>query len=161
LKELTLPGETHAVLHRLIHALEAIDEQAQAADRVVRQRAATDPIAQALQGLDGIGPVVALTLHAEIGAIDRFAHWPQLACYAGLVPRVDSSGGRTRLGPITRDGSPWLRWALVEAAIHAMKRADATGRWARRLAMRKGVLKARVALARALCKDVMQVWRNA
>jgi hypothetical protein len=53
-----------------------------------------------------------------------------------------------------------LRWAQVEIAMHAMKRSDATGRWARRLAIRKGVKTARVALARRLCDDIVQVWRD-
>jgi transposase len=161
LQRVRLEGETQAVRQRLIHALEAIDTEATAADAVVRAKAAADPIAQALQGLTGIGPVVALTLRAEIGAIERFADWTRLASYAGLVPRVDASAGRVRRGPITRAGSPWLRWALVEAAIHAMKRTDATGRWARRLAVRTGILKARVALARQLCRDVVRVWPTA
>ena len=161
LKQQRLAGETDAVLRRLIHALEAIDDEATAADAVVRAHAAADPIAHALQTLAGIGPVVALTLRAEIGAIDRFPDWTRLASYAGLVPRVEASAGRIRTGPITRAGSPWLRWALVEAAIHAMKRPDATGKWARRLALRKGILKARVALARQLCKDVVRVWPTA
>ncbi len=87
---------------------------AQAADAEVRQRAAADPIAGALTELVRIGPVMALTIRAEIGDIARFRVGPALACYAGLVPRVDSSGDRVYHGRITRDGSPWLRWALVE-----------------------------------------------
>lgn len=158
LKQVELGGETQAVLRRLITALEAIDAEATAADAVVRARAQGDRIATALQTLDGIGPVVALTVRAEIGTIERFAHWTKLASYAGLVPRVEASAGHVRYGTITRDGSPWLRWALVEAAIHAMNRRDPTGKWARRLAHRKGMLKARVALARHLCRDVVRVW---
>jgi transposase len=158
LKQVTLAGETHQVLHRLIQALEAIDGEAVAADAAVRRHAAGDAIARGLQRLEGVGPVLALTLRAEIGAIERFPHWSQLASYAGLVPRIEMSAGHTWRGPITREGSPWLRWALVEAAIHALKRPDATGKWARRLALRKGIQKARVALARQLCKDVVRVW---
>ena len=161
LKERDLGGETQAVLQRLIHALEAIDEEATAADVVVRARAAADPIAQALQTLDGIGPVVALTVRAEIGVIDRVRHWRNLASYAGLVPRIEASAGHVRTGPITCEGSPWLRWALVEAAIHAMQRQDKTGKWARRLVTRNGICKTRVALARQRCYDVMQRWPKA
>ena len=51
--------------------------------------------------------------------------------------------------------------ALVEVAMHAMKRNDDPGRRARRIAIRKGVLKARVALARMLCEDVVRVWPRA
>ena len=107
-----------------------------------------------------LGPVLALTLRAEIGSITRFHRWPQLASYAGLVNAIDASAQRIRCGPITRRGSPWLRWALVEAAIHAMRRPDRTGRWARRLAGRISICPARVALARVLCRDVVRVWRT-
>lgn len=155
-----LPGASGVALQRLTRALRAVDAEARAAQAEVEARAATDPIAGALATLVGIGPVVALTLRAEIGTIRRFPRWSALACYAGLVNGVDASAGRVRYGPITRQGSPWLRWALVEAAIHAMKRPDATGRWARRLAGRISICPARVALARVLCRDVVRVWRT-
>jgi transposase len=107
----------------------------------------------------GIGPVLAVTIRAEVGAISRFRRGgPELASYAGLVPSVDASADRMRSGRITREGSPWLRWALVEAAVHAIHRADDLGRWARRLAVRKGGYIARVALARRLCDNIVAVW---
>jgi transposase len=124
----------------------------------VTARAASDPVAVALDAMTGIGAVLAVTIRAEIGDITRFRRGAQLASYAGLVPRVDASASRYYTGRITREGSPWLRWALVEAARHAIRRADATGAWARRLAMRKGAMKARVALARVLCDDVVARW---
>jgi len=160
LEQQRLPGASGVALQRLTRALRAVDAEARAAQADVEARAATDPIAVALARLVGIGPVVALTLRAEIGTIRRFPRWPALACYAGLVNGIDASAGRVRYGPITRQGSPWLRWALVEAAIHAMKRPDATGRWARRLAGRISICPARVALARVLCRDVVRVWRT-
>ena len=129
-----------------------------AADGPVRAQAAADPIAGVLDGLVGIGPVIALTLRAEIGDIARFPRGPQLASYAGIVPRVSRSAGRGYSGRITRDGAPWVRWALVEAARHAVKRQDAVGGWARRLARRIGWQKARVALARRLCDEIVRVW---
>jgi transposase len=106
----------------------------------------------------GIGPVLALTIRAEVGDITRFARGADLASYAGLVPRVDASANRYWSGRITREGSPWLRWALIEAAMHAIRRPDHIGRWARQLAMRKGQCKARVALARRLCDEIVHVW---
>jgi transposase len=153
-----LPPEADRTLRRLERLYRAIHADAQAADAEVRQRAAADPIAVALSSLVGIGPVMALTIRAEIGEVARFTRGAALACYAGLVPRIDSSAGRLYRGRITRDGSPWLRWALVEMARHAIKRPDAVGRWARRLAMRKGLYKARVALARVLCDQVVTTW---
>jgi transposase len=153
-----LPADAERTLRRLERLYRAIHADAQLADAEVRHRAAGDAIAGALDGLVGIGPVMALTVRAEIGDITRFTRGAALACYAGLVPRVDSSADRVYRGRITRDGSPWLRWALVEMARHAIKRQDAVGRWARRLAVRKGLHKARVALARVLCDQVLTTW---
>jgi transposase len=121
----------------------------------------TDPIVDALQTIAGMGPVLGLTWRAEIGAITRFPDGPHLASFAGWCPPLDISANHTWYGRITRKGSPWIRWALVEVAMHAMKRNDDTGRRARRIAIRKGVLKARVALARMLCEDVVRVWARA
>ena len=106
-------------------------EEAQHADARVGARAAADAIACGLTRLRGVGPVLGLTLHAEIGTIERFAHGAALASYAGLVPGVSASGATVRYGRITRDGSPWLRWALVEdrdACDEA--RGRQCGRWA-------------------------------
>lgn len=153
-----LPGAADGTLRRLERLYRAVHVEAQAADADVRHRAALDPIAQTLDGLVGIGPVMALTVRAEIGDIARFTRGAGLACYAGLVPRVESSADRIYHGRITRDGSPWLRWALVEMARHAIRRPDKVGRWARRLAVRKGLYKARVALARVLCDEIVTTW---
>jgi transposase len=155
-----LRGAADEVLRQLERLLHVVHAELQAADARVQACAAADPIACGLTRLRGVGPVLGLTLHAEIGTIARFPHGAALASYAGLVPGVYASGETVRHGGITRDGAPWLRWALVEVAMHAMKRSDQTGRWARRLAIRKGIKKARVALARRLCDDIVQVWRD-
>jgi transposase len=154
----SLPPDADRTLRRLERLYRAIHVDAEAADAEVRHRAAADPIAMALTEWVGIGPVMGLTIRAEIGDIARFARGAALACYAGLVPRIDSSADRLYRGRITRAGSPWLRWALVDMARHAIKRPDAVGRWARRLAVRKGLHKARVALARVLCDQVVTTW---
>jgi transposase len=158
LQGVMIEGPAGVALRRLTAALISVDGLAREAQAEVCAAAEADPIAAALTTLTGVGPILALTLRAEIGTITRFPTWPQLASYAGLVPRVASSAGVTRRGAITREGSPWLRWALVEAAIHAMHRPDRTGRWARQLAMRKSICPARVALARVLCRDIYRAW---
>jgi transposase len=157
--------DTHALAPRaaasvggLRQLLTLIRAQTHALTAEVEQVAAQDPIATTLQQLRGIGPVLALTIRAEIGDIRRFATPGQLASYAGLVPRVDASAGRIRYGRITRRGSPWLRWAFVEAAVHGTRRTDRVGRWGRGLAVRKGALKARVALARVLAEEIHRLW---
>jgi transposase len=158
LGEVTLPAEAHAALQRLRRVLAGIQAEALEAEQRVAAAAVADPIARALDTLVGIGPVLALTIRAEVGDISRFRRGAELASYAGLVPRVDASGDRYRTGRITKEGSPWLRWALVEAAMHARRRPDHVGRWARQLAVRKGGFKARVALARRLCDDIVAQW---
>jgi transposase len=131
LETVTLPADTAVALTRWRHVLTAIQAEAVAADAGVAARAQGDPIARRLDMLVGIGPVLALTIRAKIGDIARFRRGAELASYAGLVPRVDASASRYRTGPITREGSPWLRWAFVEAAVHGIRRPDGVGRWAR------------------------------
>lgn len=145
-------------LQRLVRLLRVVHAEAQAADAAVQAHAAADPIAGALTTIMGIGPVRALMIRAEVGDITRFRRGAELASYAGLVPRVAQSADRGYTGRITREGSPWLRYVLVQAALNAMRRQDGTGRWARRLAVRKGAYKARVALARVLCDDIVAQW---
>jgi transposase len=126
----------------------------------IARQAQADPIVQQLQTVHGIGPVVGLMLRAEIGDIRRFPTPGHLASYAGLVPAVDSSADRYRYGRITKDGSPWLRWALVEVGLQTLRRQDPVGRWGRKLAIRKGAMKAHVALAREMCGEIMNTWRQ-
>jgi len=158
LATIALPPRAAASVGRLRQVLATVRAEGRQVDAEVKHLATTDPVACALQQLMGVGPVLALTIRAEIGDIARFATPAQLASYAGLVPRVEASAGRVRYGRITKRGSPWLRWALVEAAIHGPKRTDRIGRWGRRLAGQKGALKARVALARVLCEEVHRRW---
>jgi transposase len=142
----------------LLALYQTIDAQLAPVEQWVQQEARRDPVAGALDAIPGIGAVLGLMIRAEVGAITRFAHPRQVASYAGLVPRVHQSGGRCVHGPITREGSPWLRWALIEAATHGTRRPDAVGRWARGLAVRKGALKARAAIARRLCEEIFRTW---
>jgi transposase len=158
LEQVRVPPAAHVSLQQLRRLLTAIQAEAADAEQRVAAVAVADPIAAALDSLVGIGPVLALTIRAEVGDITRFRRGAELASYAGLVPRVDASADRYRTGRITKEGSPWLRWALVEAAMHAMRRPDAVGRWARQLAVKKGGVKARVALARRLCADIVARW---
>jgi transposase len=155
---LALPGWGGASLRGLRQVVLDVRTQMVPVMTAIRETAAADPIARALDTRPGFGPVFSVTLRAEIGVMARFPNGPHLASYAGLVPRVERSGSRHWSGRITKTGSPWLRWVLIEAAIHQLRRPDDFGQWARRLAIRKGVLKARVAVARALCDEVFEVW---
>jgi transposase len=157
LEQVALTGAAGDTLQQYRRLLVAVDQECRAGHERVVTAAAADPVTVALMTLTGVGPVLSLMVRAEIGAIDRCAQRRLLASDAGLVADVHASA-RVRYGSITRAGSPWLRRAPVEVAVHAIKRPDALSRWARRLAVRKGVNKARVALARRLCHEIVRVW---
>ncbi len=161
LEAVPLAGWAGAELHGLRQVLADVRAQLVPLVGAMRLIVRTDPIAAALDRRPGFGPVFSVTLRAEVGTIRRFPDGPHLASYAGLVPRVERSAGRQWTGRITKTGSPWLRWVLIEAAIHQFRRQDDFGRWARRLAVKTGGLKARVAVARELCTEVFAAWPRA
>ena len=158
LTQVTLPGWAGESFTGFLQLYQQLDAQLAPIEAQVARVAAEDPVARALDRLPGVGAVLGLLIRAEIGSIRRFPRAAQLASYAGVVPRVTQSGGRCYHGRLTKAGSPWLRWALIEAATHGCRRPDAIGRWARQLAIRKGALKARAAIARRLCDEIFDVW---
>jgi transposase len=98
----------------------------------------------------GVGPVTALATEVFLGDPSRFADAKALASYVGMIPSEYSSGARRRLGSLTKQGNPMLRFLWCEAAIHAVRRDAALGRFYRRKLQQKGLGKARVAVARKL-----------
>ena len=89
---------------------------------------------------------------AELGEVDRFRSAKQVGAYAGLTSRVHQSGGHCYQGSITRQGSPWLRWILVEAAMKAVRADDALKNFYTRVRKRSSAKIARVATARKLAE---------
>lgn len=98
----------------------------------------------------GVGPVTALAMVLTLGPAERFRSGKQVASYFGLIPREESSGGKQRLGHITKQGSSFLRFLLVEAGQSAARYDAELGRFYRRLAVRKNRGLAKVAVARKL-----------
>ena len=92
----------------------------------------------------------ALAFVLTLGPASRFARGKQVARYFGLIPSEASSGGRQRLGHISKQGSAFLRWVLVEAAQRAVRYEPELRRAYQRLAHRKGRALAKVAMARKL-----------
>ena len=74
-----------------------------------------------LMTVPGIGWVLSYTIAAEIGDIARFASPKKLCGYTGLCPSVNQSGDRDRRGPLTKQGPKYLRWAMLEATMHALR----------------------------------------
>jgi transposase len=128
-----------ALEREIARVSQEIDGQAQERDEVAW-----------LTTIPGAGRYTALFILAEIGDIHRFPDGDRLAAYAGLVPAVRASGGRARLGPVTKQGSPWLRWLLVETIHRAVRRPGCLRERYQRLCRRKGTAVAIVATARFL-----------
>ena len=98
----------------------------------------------------GVRPVTARATEAFLGDPQRFADGKALASYVGMIPREYSSAERQRLGAITKQGSPLLRFLWGEAGAHAARRDPELRRFYRRKLVQKGLGKARVAVARKL-----------
>jgi transposase len=113
----------------------------QAVNRCAAHRLMTHP---------GVGPVTALATEVFLGDPQGFADAKALASYVGIIPREYSSGGQQRLGGITKQGSPLLRFLWGEAGAHAVRRDPELKRFYRRKLVQKGLGKARVAVARKL-----------
>jgi transposase len=99
-----------------------------------------------------VGLYTALVIVGELGEIERFRFAHQVGAYAGLTSRVRQSGDHCYYGKITRQGSPWLRCVLVEAAIHVVRRDAGLRNFYQRIRKRSGSNKARVATARKLAE---------
>ena len=125
----------------------------------MRHIASDDEDVRLLMTIPGVGYYIALLVKAEIGDINRFHSGDQLASYAGLAPSTHSSGGVTHHGRITKEGSRWLRWAMVEA-VHVHFRFDSpVTRAYHRIAERRGKGKTKVVAARMLllvCRSVLK-----
>jgi len=148
----TAVGDALSEIHRL-------DERLDEYDRHVSLMAAADERSQRLMSLRGIGATTASALLASIGNGHDFSNGRQLAAWLGLVPGQYSSGGKTRLGRITKAGDAYLRTLLImgaRAVLAAAKgKADRLSRWALALAERRGYWKAVVAIA---AKNARMAW---
>jgi len=148
----SLPLPPHAAhrrteLQSLYGKLQAqIDEL----DERVSDRAFRRPGAKLLLTHPGVGPVTALATDVFLGDPARFANGKALVSYVGMIPSEYSSAGRQRLGGLSKQGNPLLRFLWCEAAVHAVRRDPDLQRFYRRKLQQKGLGKARVAAARKL-----------
>jgi transposase len=121
LRELPLKPWASCRREDLLGLLAMLDEQIGKLDRAVQQVADQHPQAQLLMTQPGVGPNTALAFVLTIGDASRFQRGKQIASYLGLIPREESSGGRQKLGAITKQGNRLLRSLLVEAAQVAVR----------------------------------------
>jgi transposase len=135
----------------LLQLLDQLEASIAELDRAVAEQAKARPAAQRLMTHPGVGPVTALAFTLTMGPAERFSRGKQVASYLGLIPSEHSSGGRQqRLGHISKQGNPFLRGLLVEAAQSAVRHEPEMRRAYQRLAQRKCRGLAKVAMARKL-----------
>jgi transposase len=143
-----------------LRVMETLGEEIRRLSLELRHIAAGDEDVRLLMTVPGVGYYIALLVKAEVGDISRFRSGDRLASYAGIVPSTHSSGKVTRHGRITREGSRWLRWAMVEAALVHLRYDTPVTRFYHRVAERRGAKTARVAAARKLLTVCWSVLRN-
>ena len=154
-----LPGYANLVIGDLLSEVTRLDERVGAYDAHIRQMARGHHPAQQLMRLRGIGENTATALTAMVGNGHDFKCGRQFAAWLGLVPSQYSSGGKTRLGRITKAGDAYLRSLLVMGAravlASAKNKTDRLSLWALELEKRRGYWKAVVAIA---AKNARMAW---
>jgi transposase len=144
----------------LLELLDRMNPTIEELTAAAEQEASKRPEVLRLMTHPGVGPLTALAYVLIIGTPERFACAKKITNYVGLFPSEDSSGGKQRLGHITKQGSSLLRFLLVEAAQAA---ARCNPDWRRRyqhLAMRRRRNIAKVAMGRKLGVRLYWMWRN-
>jgi transposase len=150
LAELELREGPRRRLDSLLALIAAFDTEIATTTAEIEQRAKADEYVEVLCQIRGVGRYIAMLVIAEVGDVARFPSARHLCAWAGLTPTVHSSDGKARLGHISGQGSPALRWALVEAAQHAPTGGGPLRQSYERIAKRRGKQIAKVAVARKI-----------
>lgn len=154
-----LPGYANTVIGDLLSEVHHLDERIKQYDGHIRAMAKDCTAAQQLMRLMGVGQTTATAIVAMVGNGAEFSSGRQFAAWIGLVPGQYSSGGKARLGRITKAGDAYLRSLLVLGARAVLNAAtaktDSLSRWAVKLAECRGYWKAVVAIA---AKNARMAW---
>jgi transposase len=137
-------------LDSLLSLIGDFDREIATTTAEIEQCAKADDRVAVLCQIRGVGRYTAMLIIAEIGDVHRFPTARHLCSWAGLAPSVRSSDGKARLGHITHQGSPALRWALVEAAQKITTGSGPLRDKFERIAKRRGRKIAKVAIAREI-----------
>lgn len=154
-----LPGRANLAIGDALSELHRLDERIEQYDRHIAQMAREDARAQQLMKLCGVGETTATAMVAMIGNGYEFDCGRQFAAWLGLTPGQYSSGGKSRLGRITKAGDSYLRSLLVLGARAVLAAAgnknDPISRWAKSVAERRGYWRAVIAIA---AKNARMAW---
>jgi error-prone DNA polymerase len=152
----TIPKQAHQAITGLHDYCNDLSEGIETFEAEIVAHARRDETARRLATIPGIGPITASLIAATVGDISLFKTARQFAAWLGLVPRQNSTGGKTRLGRITKTGNREIRKLLVLGATSMVYRADgwnsATGAWLRNVLERRPVRLVTVALANKMAR---------
>jgi transposase len=157
LDRLQVPEPWRGNVTASLELIDDLDDQIDEINRRLRAGHADHPYIPLLMSAPGIGWVLAFTIAGEIGQIERFESPRKLTGYTGLCPRVIQSGDSDRRGPLTKHGPTYLRWALLEATMHALKHPVYSARYQRnkrRLGKQRGAKVAQIDIARRLAHAI-------
>lgn len=161
---LSIPDSLREAIDPFLVLLEPINSQILAADRELSLLCRTDPVMRRLCTVPGVGPVTAASFVSVIDRADRFRSARAVRSYLGLVPREHSSGEKLRRGRITKVGNRWMRSTLIQAAWGAYRSSSSEAKvlkeWMEPIALRRGLLRAIVALARKMAGILFAMWRD-
>ena len=157
LDRLEIPQPWRGSVDASLVLIDDLERQIAEINGQLRIGGADHPYVPLLLTVPGIGWVLAFTIAAEIGDITRFASAKKLCGYTGLCPRVHQSGEKDRRGPLTKHGPKYLRWAMLEATMHALKHPLYRERYQRnkkRLGRQRGAKVAQIDIARKLTEAI-------
>jgi transposase len=160
LEQLPLTGWTAQRRDELLSLLDDLEARIAKLDQAVIAAAQQHAVARLLQTHPGVGAITALAYALTLGEVKRFAHSRQVVSYLGLNPAEHSSGGRQRLGSISKQGNPMLRSLLVEAGQTAARQVPELQRAYQRLKHRKHSSVAKVMIARKLAVRLYWMWKT-
>ncbi|WP_225129230.1 IS110 family transposase [Bradyrhizobium sp. IC3123] len=126
-EELTLPAHARIALAVLVSQLKELDRQVEAIKRELAEIQRVNPMAKLLSSIPGIGPITATALAATVPDATMFRSGREFAAWLGLTPKQNSTGGKDRLGRITKQGDSYLRHLLVIGARNVVRYPKARG----------------------------------
>lgn len=150
LAQLPLPQPLGTQRDELLSLLQTLDQKISTIERWLEQETAQDAAVQRLQTHPGIGLLTSICVRYTLEDVGRFTTTRKVSAFAGFDPMEDQSDERRRMGGISKQGSRWLRFYLVEAGQIAMRKDADLARVYKRVSLRGGHAKAKVAVGRRL-----------
>src|ERR1700731_3285675 len=160
----TIPACVRKALAPLVRQLHVLDQEIACSDRTIAAMARDDEMARRLMTIPGLGPVTALAMAASVQDVSAFSGPREFAAFLGLTPRQNASGGKERLGRVSKRGHRYFRKLLVVGAhallYHRKPHEDALRSWAKKLMQTKPFKLVAVALANKMARIAFAIMRG-